>query len=163
MSEASRDRTRLAGLVLCGVFVVMAGRGGYLALSGKPAGDAVITADQAAPRLARADILDRNGELIATSVETYSLWANPSMIWDAEEVAIGLNQMFPEIGLETLKSKLSDPKRKFEWVKRGLTPRQREAVMALKFEGLNFRSEMRRAYPLGELAGAVLGQVDLDG
>lgn len=163
MSEASRDRTRLAGLVLCGVFVVMAGRGGYLALSGKPAGDGVITAEQAAPRLARADILDRNGELIATSVETYSLWANPSMIWDAEEVAIGLNKMFPEIGLETLKSKLSDPKRKFEWVKRGLTPRQREAVMALKFEGLNFRSEMRRAYPLGELAGAVLGQVDLDG
>lgn len=36
MSEASRDRTRLAGLVLCGLFVVMAGRGGYLALSGVP-------------------------------------------------------------------------------------------------------------------------------
>ncbi len=163
MSEASRDRTRLAGLVLCGVFVVMAGRGGYLALSGKPAKDASTFAEQAAPRLVRADILDRNGELIATSVDTYSLWANPSLIWDAEEVALGLNEMFPEIGLDVLKAKLSDPKRKFEWVKRGLTPRQREAVMALKFEGLNFRPEMRRAYPMGELAGSVLGQVDLDG
>ncbi|MBA3069355.1 MAG: penicillin-binding protein 2 [Hyphomonas sp.] len=163
MSEASRDRTRLAGLVLCGVFVVMAGRGGYLALSGKPQSDRLTLAQQAAPSTVRAEILDRNGELLAKSVESYSLWANPSLIWDAEEVALGLDAMFPEIGLDVLKSKLSDPKRQFEWVKRGLTPRQREAVMALRFEGLNFRSEMRRAYPLGELAGSVLGQVDLDG
>ncbi|MBU4569506.1 MAG: penicillin-binding protein 2, partial [Alphaproteobacteria bacterium] len=163
MSEASRDRTRLAGLVLCGVFVVMAGRGGYLALSGKPQSDRLTLAQQAAPSTVRAEILDRNGELLAKSVESYSLWANPSLIWDAEEVALGLDAMFPEIGLDVLKSKLSDPKRQFEWVKRGLTPRQREAVMALRFAGLNFRSEMRRAYPLGELAGSVLGQVDLDG
>ena len=163
MSEASRDRTRLAGLVLCGLFVVMAGRSGYLALSGAPDEGAEILTTQAAPKVLRAEILDRNGELLATSVETSSLWVNPSLIWDANEVHAGLVKMFPELASSNLKERLSDTSKQFVWVKRGLTPRQREAVMDLRLEGLGFRTETRRAYPLGELAGHVLGQVNVDG
>ncbi len=163
MSEASRDRTRLAGLVLCGVFVVMAGRGGYLALSGAPdKGGAVLTA-AAKPAAVRAGIVDRNGEILATSVETYSLWANPSLVWDAGEVAAGLKAKFPELDQADLEARLSDTSKQFIWVKRGLTPRQRERVMELGLEGLGFRTEKRRAYPFGSLAGHVLGQMDLDG
>lgn len=164
MSEASRDRTRLAGLVLCGLFVVMAGRGGYLALSGAPDESSTVLADVAVkPAVVRADIVDRNGELLATSVETYSLWANPSLIWNAEEVAAGLCAKFPELRLAELQARLSDPSKQFVWVKRGLTPRQRQEVMGLGLEGLGFRTEKRRAYPLGSLAGHLLGQMDLDG
>ncbi len=163
MSEASRDRTRLAGLVLCGLFVVMAGRGGYLALSGTPGAGATTVMAQAEPKLLRAEILDRNGELLATTVEAHSLWVNPSLIWNADEVYAGLVGMFPELARTNLKERLADPSRKFVWVKRGLTPRQRESVMALGLEGLGFRTETRRAYPLGELAGHVLGQVNVDG
>ena len=111
----------------------------------------------------RAEILDRNGELLATSVETSSLWVNPSLIWDANEVHAGLVKMFPELASSNLKERLSDTSKQFVWVKRGLTPRQREAVMDLRLEGLGFRTESRRAYPLGELAGHVLGQVNVDG
>ncbi|MEQ9504675.1 MAG: penicillin-binding protein 2 [Hyphomonas sp.] len=163
MSEASRDRTRLAGLVLCGFFVVMAGRGGYLALSGAPQASAAILTAQNQPKALRAAIVDRNGELLATSVEISSLTVNPSLIWDPDDVYAGLVGMFPELAGDELKNKLSDPSRQFEWVKRGLTPRQREAVMELGVEGLGFRTETRRAYPLGELAGHVLGQVNVDG
>ncbi len=163
MSEASRDRTRLAGLVLCGVFVVMAGRGGYLALSGGPRANAAVQVAETVPDVLRAGIVDRNGELLATSVETYSLWANPSLIWEAEDVSAGLKSLFPDLSLEDLKARLSDREKQFVWVKRGLTPRQREAVMQLPLEGLSFREEMRRSYPRGPLAGQVLGQVDLDG
>lgn len=163
MSEASRDRTRLAGLVLCGLFVVMAGRGGYLALSGAPEANAAVVTAQAQPKLLRAEILDRNGELLATSVETSSLWVNPSLIWNPDDVYAGLSGLFPDLAGDDLKRKLSDPSRQFEWVKRGLTPRQRESVMNLGIEGLGFRSEVRRAYPMGELAGHVLGQVNVDG
>lgn len=163
MSEASRDRTRLAGLVLCGLFVVMAGRGGYLALSGAPDASSAVLAAPAKPAVVRADIVDRNGELLATSVETYSLWANPSLVWDAEEVAAGLHKQFPELRLSDLKARLADSSKQFVWVKRGLTPRQREEVMGLGLEGLGFRTEKGRAYPLGSLAGHVLGQMDLDG
>jgi cell division protein FtsI (penicillin-binding protein 3) len=71
--------------------------------------------------------------------------------------------MFPELASTNLKERLSDASKQFVWVKRGLTPRQREAVMDLRLEGLGFRTETRRAYPLGELAGHVLGQVNVDG
>lgn len=162
MSEASRDRTRLAGLVLCGLFVVMAGRGGYLALSGVPDKGKGLTA-QAEPAVLRASILDRNGALLARTVETSSLYVNPSLIWDPEEVYNGLVSAFPEVAGDGLRKKLSEKSRQFVWVKRGLTPRQRESVMELKLEGLGFQTEIGRAYPMGQLAGHVLGQMNLDG
>ncbi len=161
MSEASRDRTRLVGLLLCAVFVVMAGRGGYLALSGASKPGTLVAA--APEKAVRANIVDRNGELLATTVDTFSLGANPSLIWDAEEVYTSLVGMFPDLAGDDLKKRLSDPSIKFMWVKRGLTPRQREAVMTLQIEGLEFRTEKGRNYPLGELAGHVLGQIDPDG
>lgn len=161
MSEASRDRTRLAGLVLCGIFVVMAGRGGYLALSHAPEAEAVQA--NAKPERARAEILDRDGELLATSVRLSSLWVNPSAVWNPDEVYDGLVGLFPELARTNLRARLGDEKRQFVWVKRGLTPRQKQAVMALGLEGLGFREEWGRAYPMRSLAGHVLGQTDVDG
>ncbi|MFN4023424.1 MAG: peptidoglycan D,D-transpeptidase FtsI family protein [Hyphomonas sp.] len=161
MSEASRDRTRLAGLALGLVFVVMAGRGGFLALSeapARPGGPMVVAALEK-----RADIVDRNGELLATSVVSWSLWANPSLVWDGEYAARRLAEVLPDINQADLAARLSNPNRQFEWVKRGLTPRQREQVMALGLEGLDFREEARRVYPRGVLAGQVLGYTDIDG
>lgn len=161
MSEASRDRTRLAGLVLCGIFVVMAGRGGYLALSHVPKAEAAQVA--AMPERVRAEIVDRDGELLATSVKMHSLWVNPSAVWNPDEVYDGLVGLFPELATTNLRARLGDQKRQFVWVKRGLTPRQRESVLALGLEGLGFRDEWGRAYPMGPLAGHVLGQTDVDG
>lgn len=161
MSEASRDRTRLAGLALGLVFVVMAGRGGFLALSDAPArpGGALTTAALEK----RADIVDRNGELLATSVVSWSLWANPSLVWDAEEAARRLAEVLPDINEADVAERLSNPRRQFAWVRRGLTPRQREQVMALGLEGLDFIEEARRVYPRGVLAGQVLGYTNVDG
>ncbi|MBK8197299.1 MAG: penicillin-binding protein 2 [Acidobacteria bacterium] len=162
MSEASRDRTRLAGLVLCGLFVVMAGRGGYLALSGVPDKGEVKVAE-VKPAALRASILDRNGTLLATNVETSSLFVNPSLVWDPEEIYNGLVKTFPDVASDNLREKLADKSLKFVWVKRGLTPNQRQGVMDLKLEGLGFRTEVRRFYPMNQLAGQVLGQVNPDG
>lgn len=161
MSEASRHRTRLAGLAVGLLFVAMAGRGGFLALSDPPSripGKLAATAE-----LQRADIVDRNGELLATSVSSWSLWANPSLVWEAETVAVRLAELFPDLNREELARRLADTRREFVWVKRGLTPRQREQVMALGLEGLDFRVESRRAYPRGGLAGHVLGYTNVDG
>lgn len=161
MSEASRHRTRIAGLLLCGVFVVMAGRGGYLALKGAPEAGAVQA--RVAMDTPRADILDRDGELLATSVKMSSLWINPSLVWNPGEVHEGLVGLFPELAKTDLLERISDPSRKFVWVKRGLTPMQRQAVMDLGLEGLDFREEWGRIYPMGALAGQVLGQTNVDG
>lgn len=162
MSEASRDRTRLAGLAIGLLFVVLAGRGGHLAFSnnvqaGAQGGYTTASLEK------RADIVDRNGELLATSVVSWSLWANPSLIWDGEEAAARLAAVLPDVNEADLAARLSDTERKFVWVKRGMTPRQREQVMALGLEGIDFREEARRAYPRGVLAGQVLGYTNVDG
>lgn len=161
MSEASRDRTRLVGLAIGLLFVLMAGRGGFLALSDAPARGA--TRALTASIESRADIVDRNGELLATSVVSWSLWADPSLVWDGSEAAAKLVKLFPDLDEGDLSARLSNTSRKFEWVKRGLTPRQREHVVALGLEGLNFTEEARRAYPRGALAGHVLGYANSDG
>lgn len=161
MSEASRDRTRLVGLAIGLLFVLMAGRGGFLALSSAPSHAARLPV--AASLETRADIVDRNGELLATSVVSWSLWANPSLIWDGADAARQIVGVLPDLNEADLAERLSDPGRQFVWVKRGLTPRQREQVVALGLEGLDFREEARRAYPRGVLAGQVLGYTNVDG
>lgn len=160
MNAASHHRTRLAGLGLCALFVILAGKGGFLALSGQAQG---LSAPGQPALATRADIVDRNGELLATSVASYSLWANPRLIWDAEKVADGLMTQFPDLDRDALTRRLADRDKGFVWVKRRLTPSQKQEVLALGLESLDFREEPRRAYPRGALAGHVLGYINADG
>ncbi len=161
MSEASRNRTRLAGLAISALFVVLAGKAGYLSLAGGSA--PAHAAGQKAERVMRADIVDRNGELLATSVNVYSLVANPKLIWDAGEVAEALATVMPDLDVAEMTRRLSDQSREFVWVERRMTPRQRKAVFDLGLEGLRFEEEISRAYPRGTLAGHVLGYTNVDG
>ena len=159
MSEAARNRTRLVGLGLSALFVVLAGKGGYMALSSQPARAHV--SDLRVEQV-RADIVDRNGELLATSVSAYSLIANPKLIWDASEVATALGEAIPGLDVADLTARLSDQDRAFVYVKRRMTPRQRKTVFDLGLEGLRFEEESIRAYPRGTLAGHVLGYTNID-
>lgn len=160
-----RDPGSLRALMIAGamsvVFMLVAGKGALAALQ-SPADTGGVSAAFSEPTR-RADIIDRNGELLATSVDVYSLFADPRAIWDAKETAAALVEIFPELKLETLEKRLSNRDRAFAWIKRGLTPRQREAVFILGLEGLGFRKESSRAYPRGTLAGHTLGYVGNDG
>jgi cell division protein FtsI (penicillin-binding protein 3) len=160
VSDQARNRTRLAGLCLSAVFVVLAGKAGFLALATPPPARTGLPVAEVA---GRADIVDRNGELLATSVTAYSLVANPQAIWDAGEVATALAGALPGIDARALTERLADPSRSFVYVKRGMTPRQRKAVFDLGLEGLRFEEERRRAYPRGTAAGHVLGYASIDG
>src|SRR5690606_6526674 len=111
----------------------------------------------------RADIVDRKGELLATTVPGWSLAANPSAIWDAGEVASELKKVLPRLDLIGLTAQLSDRKRKFIWVQRGLTQEEKDAAFGLGVEGLQFVEEARRVYPRGKLAGHFLGYTNIDG
>ncbi len=110
----------------------------------------------------RADILDRNGVLIATSLPAFSLYADPAKIWDAKETAAALVTVFPDLNEAELVKKLSSEKR-FVWIKRRLTPQQKKKVWDLAQPGLEFEDDMRRVYPMGSLAGHILGGVNHDG
>lgn len=154
-------RARLVALGLGLALGAVAIKGSAVALS-RPVGESGVT-DVFAARDIRADIIDRNGELLATSVDVYSLFADPRAIWDPVEVARELGRLFGDIDEAALAERLANRERAFVWVRRGLTPRQRQAVFELGLEGLGFRRESRRAYPRGTLAGHVLGFAGIDG
>jgi len=155
------SRSLLVVLAFGAVFALIGVRGAFVALGASV--DARGAAAEQIDAHDRADIYDRNGELLATSVTVYSLFADPRAIWDAEDVVAALTGLFSDLDTETLTARLENRERAFVWIKRGLTPRQRQAVFDLGVEGLGFRVERQRAYPRGLQAGHVLGHTDVDG
>jgi cell division protein FtsI (penicillin-binding protein 3) len=122
------------------------------------------TAEQpslAAPVAERADIVDRNGVVLATSLQTASLFANPRQIRNPDEAARELASTIPELSAAELKAKLSTDKT-FVWLQRNLTPRQEFEVSRLGIMGLYFQADERRVYPMGALTGHVVGFTDID-
>ena len=109
----------------------------------------------------RADITDRNGEVLATTLQTYSLYAEPRRVWNPSETAQKLASALPELDYTDVLEKLSS-ERAFHWIARGLTPKERQAVFDLGLPGLGFRREPKRVYPRGPLAAHILGFSDTD-
>ena len=109
----------------------------------------------------RADIVDRKGVLLATSLATASLYANPKLIMDAADAAAKLVQVLPDLDQKDILHKLTSD-RSFVWIQRGLTPREEFAVNRLGIPGLFFQREERRVYPFGALTAHVVGFTDVD-
>lgn len=112
--------------------------------------------------MGRAQITDRNGVLLATSLASYALYASPKEIWNAKETAIAIRTVFPELNEKDLIEKLSS-KKTIVWIKRRLTPNQKNQIWQLAQPGLEFETESRRIYPNGTLAGHLLGGINAEG
>lgn len=104
----------------------------------------------------RADIVDRKGRVLATNLLTRSLYAQPQMMIDREKAATGLAEIFPDLDRESLIEKFSS-KRKFLWIKKKISPEQKQLVHDLGEPGLLFGPREMRLYPNGRLAAHVLG------
>ncbi|MEO1641843.1 MAG: penicillin-binding protein 2 [Pseudomonadota bacterium] len=154
-------RSRFVSMALLAVFGVIAIKGANVALSGANENGGVSSAFAEVQQ--RADIVDRNGELLATSVTVYSLFADPRAMLDGAVVAQELATVLPKLDVADITERLNNKQRAFVWIQRGLTPRQRQAVFELGLEGIGFREETRRSYPRGTLAGHVLGYTGIDG
>lgn len=115
----------------------------------------------AAALASRPDIVDRNGELLATDVKTASLFADPRRIVDVDEAIEKITSVLPGLDAEQTWHKLKSDAG-FVWLKRELTPRQQADIMALGIPGIGFRTEKRRFYPGGELASHIVGLVNID-
>jgi cell division protein FtsI (penicillin-binding protein 3) len=110
----------------------------------------------------RPDIVDRNGHLLATDIRVYWLAANPEKIVNADDAAEKIAALFPDLDQATLARKFRDKASKFEWVKRGLTPKQAEAVHALGIPALTLSATNGRVYPAGNEAAHILGITNVD-
>ncbi|MDR0580567.1 MAG: penicillin-binding protein 2 [Holosporaceae bacterium] len=115
----------------------------------------------APPVISRADILDRNGEIIATSLPTVSLYACPHEIMNIEESAEKIAVVLKELDKEDIIKKLST-KKKFLWIKRNLSPTQEQAVLNQGIPGMHFLKTERRVYPDGNLLAHVVGGTNVD-
>jgi len=116
----------------------------------------------AATSFSRPDIVDRNGRLLATDLEAPSIFADPGIIVDRDEVVEKLTTVLPDLDSRQLLRDLSDRSRRFIWVRRGVSPGIAQKVHDLGLPGISFRYELKRAYPGGMMAGHVLGYVDVD-
>ena len=154
-------RTLIATLAVAIAFLAVGAQLVRLALSGQGELSASLN-ETVAQSFARPDIVDRNGRLLATDVEVYSLFADPARVIDRDEVIEKLAAVFSDLDSATLRKDLSDRTRRFVWLRRGLSPRVAQQVHNLGLPGLNFRRELRRAYPGGRLAGHVIGYVNID-
>ncbi|MEJ8560175.1 penicillin-binding protein 2 [Yoonia sp. GPGPB17] len=104
----------------------------------------------------RSDIVDRNGRILATNLQTHSLYAHPRDMIDPAYAAKGLAEIFPELDeAELLKDFEGD--RRFLWVRRQISPEQMQAVHDIGSPGLLFGPREMRLYPNGPIAAHVLG------
>ena len=104
----------------------------------------------------RADIVDRNGQILATNLATTSLFAHPQDMVDPRMAADGLAAIFDDLNAEILYNLFSGP-RKFVWIKHKLSPEQRQAIHNIGEPGLQFGPREMRLYPNGNLAAHILG------
>lgn len=158
MRDSSRQRAEGRLLVL-GVFFFCA-----FSVVGVRMG-VMATTDPTEPRAAapgsvisatRADIVDRNGNLLATNFETHALYAQPHHMIDPERAAKKLMEVFPDLNEKRLIKDFTG-KRKFLWLKKKISPEQMQAVHEIGEPGLLFAPRDMRLYPNGALAAHVMG------
>ena len=159
--ETSHTRLIITGALFCLAFMVIGAR--LVEVAGLKSGGTRLARNHAAERIetSRADIVDRNGVLLATTLVTPSLFANPKQIQDAHGVARKLVGVLPDLDESEVFAKLASDK-SFVWLKRQLTPRQELAVNRLGIPGLQFQDEERRIYPKGNLTAHVVGYTGID-
>ena len=157
--DLGRSRLILTFAAFMLAYFVIAGRLVYLAFFPEIEHSARLANDM--PAAARPDILDRNGQILATDIRQPSLFAEPRRIIDADEAAEQIAKIFPGMDAAELRDKLSSNKG-FVWLKREITPEQQYQIHALGLPGIGFNDENRRVYPSGRMISHVLGHVNVD-
>ncbi|MCJ2066352.1 penicillin-binding protein 2 [Methylobacterium sp. J-088] len=164
--ERSHMRVALVGLVFVGVFGTISTKLLMMAIFGEPPSQEHRVA-AASSTAFRPDIVDRNGEILATDIRTVSVFAEPGNIYDKDEAVELLTAVLPELNATELRAKLSSRKGRsgagFVWVKRELTPKQQAEVHRLGIPGIGFLPDHKRVYPNGVAAAHILGATNLDG
>lgn len=145
-------------------FVVLAGRAAYIQ---------VISNDffqkQGQVRFARTlempanrgRVLDRNGQILATSVLAPSIWAIPEDV-DRDPKQLQRLARLLEMPLSELNRKLEDEDKTFVWLKRQVDEPVAKQISALDIKGIYQRKEYKRRYPEGEVAAHLVGFTSIE-
>jgi cell division protein FtsI (penicillin-binding protein 3) len=156
----ARARVGLAIVAFAAIYAVIGGRLVMFALGGDSHG-ARRTAAQDAIATARPDIVDRNGEVLATDVKAPSLFGEPRRIIDKDEAIELLTATLPDLDTGEVRDRLSG-KKGFVWLKREITPLQQQEIHRLGIPGIGFLRENKRVYPTGNEVAHLIGLVNID-
>jgi len=152
--QRTRQRMRAASVVLALGFGVLGVRAVQLAVLDTP--PSVSPSAFASEAVRRGPILDRNGQILASTLDFYTVYANPRLVWDAQDTVDRLAGVLPDVDRERLLRRLNSNAR-YVPVASGLTPRMRQAVHLLGLPGVGFEVEQGRVYPRQRAAAHVVG------
>ncbi|CDM58392.1 MULTISPECIES: peptidoglycan D,D-transpeptidase FtsI family protein [Rhizobium] len=160
--KAVQAKSRVGLLIVgfLGVYCVIGGRLVEYAIRDPEVVSSILPPDRL--MASRPDILDRNGEVLATDIRTVSLFAEPNKVVDADEAVEKLATVLPDLDMKGTYKKLANRTSHFAWLRRQLTPKQQSQILALGIPGIGFRPEKRRFYPGGATAAHILGYVNID-
>src|ERR1700710_201073 len=156
----ARARVGFAIVAFLAIYGIIAGRLVMFAVVGDNHG-ARRTASQDAIATARPDIVDRNGEVLATDVKAPSLFGEPRRIIDKDEAIELLTATLPDLDTGEVRERLS-VRKGFVWLKREITPDQQQEIHRLGIPGIGFLRENKRVYPTGAEVAHLIGLVNID-
>jgi cell division protein FtsI (penicillin-binding protein 3) len=165
--DTARTRLLMAGVLFALIFLVVAVRlVDVVEVAGVAAsGDARAAHHLVVPPPVRADIVDRNGTLLATNLDSPALYVDSKEMLQAGEspdaAAKAITTALPDLSASDIRSKLASGK-SFAYLTRSLTPRQESAVNNLGIPGVEFQPGEKRRYPLGDLVSHVVGYCSVD-
>ena len=159
--ELARARLVFVAIMFSIVYLVIGLRIVNLTLFSDPPDLLTAAAPSDTPTTSRADLIDRNGTVLATSLPTISLCANAHKMIDPDDAAKKLISVLPDLDSARLIADLHGSKH-CVFIKRHLTPKQSYAINKLGIAGLEFMPDERRIYPSGNLTAHVLGYTDID-
>ena len=155
-----RMRIRVAAGAFLLAFLVVIGRLVMFGLT-PPATGNVLNDPNAGLATSRPDIVDRNGEILATDIKMASLYAEPRNILDPDEATELITSVLPKLDATVVRKKLASDAG-FVWLEREITPEQQKQIHALGIPGIGFLAESRRFYPGGPTAAHIVGLVNVD-
>lgn len=162
--DRSALRIKVVVVIFCFLWIGLWGRAWYLQMiEGPRLADKAKRQYMATELIAgkRGLIYDRNGQVMARSVEVSSIYARPREIVDIPRAA---SILAPILGVETrkLEEDLSHTKRRFVWLKRKVDDFTAEQIRKSNLAGIGLSREYDRIYPFKHMAGQLLGFVGLD-
>lgn len=161
--EASKNRVLLASAMFAVIFTSIAVRLFCVAF---PSDTLLVKKNQGGysfqKEIKRADIIDRNGVVLATNLPFVNLYCNPKNVFDFETTAKKLAATFPDLNADTILNRISDKDKTFVYIKRNITPEEQYKVIHLGLPGVLFEQGEKRVYPLGSLTSHVVGMTNID-
>ncbi len=106
----------------------------------------------------RADIIDRNGTILARNIDVYSAGVRSKLVADKKKLLINLKIIFPELDSKLFEENLK--RKKFFYIKKRLTEEEKTKLWLLGEKGISFEKKQFRIYPQENLVSHILGQTD---